>query len=350
LPKHRLSNYKDNQLIQHIVGRYLEDLERFMREVITNNLTDEPGYGVMVRYAMGWVNAENKPYDKITGKRLRPTLLLLCNEAAGGNWHDALPAASSVEILHNFSLIHDDIQDVSEIRHNRPTVWKVWGRNDAINAGDAMFALSYIAMSCLTETLPAERVLYAWQIFNQTNMELTRGQHLDMRFETLNEVSVDDYISMIKGKTAALLAACAQLGAWIATGDKELARLYHTFGSNIGIAFQIRDDILGIWGDTEVTGKSVATDIISRKKSLPVLYGLAATEQLVSIYQQETFTETDVFEAVELLDEVNAQSYAHEQEIIYYERAMNALKAAQPKEEAATILYEFVDFLFERNR
>lgn len=337
-------------MIQQIVGRYIEELERSMRQIVQQNLHEEQGYGIMVRYAMGWVDAQDAPYDKGTGKRLRPTLLLLSNEAAGGNWRDALPAATAVEILHNFSLIHDDIQDVSDTRHNRPTVWKIWGKANAINAGDAMFALAYTAMERLSETSPNQTTLRAWQILNQTNMELTRGQHLDMRFETLASVSVDEYLSMIQGKTGALLAACARLGALIATGNDDIARHYHTFGLNIGIAFQIHDDILGIWGDSEVTGKSAATDIVSRKKSLPVLYALAKNAELTTVYTREQFGDSDVVEAVHLLDAVGARDYAREQEIAYYTKAIQALEAANPVGTAATMLREFVDFLFERDR
>ena len=335
-------------MIEQLVGRYLSDLDQYMQDIVSNFLTDETGYGLMVRYAMGWVTEKDAPYNRMTGKRLRPTLLLICNETASGKWHNALPAAAAVEILHNFSLIHDDIQDVSDLRHGRPTVWKIWGEANAINAGDAMFALAYTAMQQLKNTVSTEQALQAWEIFNKTNMELTRGQHLDMRFETLETVLVDDYISMIKGKTAALLAACSQLGAYIATGNLEIANLYHEFGLNIGIAFQIRDDILGIWGKPDVTGKSVATDIVSRKKSLPVLYGLEKNAALAQVYQKDNFTDADVQEAVKLLDEVQAQDYARELELTYYDKAMTAIKTAQPDDESAKMLYDFVNFLFKR--
>ena len=156
-----------------------------------------------------------------------------------------------MELLHNFSLIHDDIQDDSPTRHGRPTVWKVWGASNAINAGDALYTLAYCALERLSDTVPADTVIKVWRIFNATTLELTRGQHLDMQFEHQTSVTVDDYISMIRGKSAALVAACAQIGALIASGDDELAARYAEFGLNLGIAFQIRDDILGIWGDPE---------------------------------------------------------------------------------------------------
>lgn len=336
-------------MIEEILGRYLLDVEQKMRQILTTDLSEENKYGVMLRYALGWVDEEDNPYTEKTGKRLRPILLLLCAEAAGGNKDTALPAAAAVELLHNFSLIHDDIQDESDIRHNRPTVWRIWGRANAINAGDAMFTLAYSAMADLASHLSAELTLDAWRIFNATNLELTRGQHLDMLFETQAMVTVERYISMISGKSAALLAACAQIGALVATGDPNIANQYASFGKNIGIAFQIHDDILGIWGDPSVTGKSIATDIVSRKKSLPVLFGLTNSADLRVIYQQDSFSEADVTSAVALLDAVGAQEYTREQEKLYFDRAITALDAANPQGKAAEYLQDFVDFLFKRS-
>lgn len=336
-------------MLNTLAERYLTPLDDTMRQVVTDHLPDEPGFGVMIRYAMGWVNQDDTPYDVPTGKRIRPTLLLLCNEAAGGDWHDALPAAAAVELLHNFSLIHDDIQDMSYTRHNRPTVWQVWGHNMGINAGDALFTLAYAALQDSVHRLPPAQVNKLWQIFNRTNLQLTRGQHLDMRFETQEQVSIEGYLSMIAGKSASLIAACAEMGAHIATNNDEIAGLYATFGLNLGLAFQIHDDILGIWGDPRVTGKSAATDIISKKKSLPILYGLEQSRALRAIYEKPEFSDEDVREAVASLDAVGAQAFARQRETDYYKQAIEALREAAP---TATVLAEIVgllDFLFQRD-
>jgi geranylgeranyl diphosphate synthase type I len=330
--------------------RYFAELDTTMRGVVDSLADAVPGLDVMVRYPMGWVDQDNLPYDKPTGKRIRPMLLLLCTEAAGGDWHTALPAAAAVELLHNFSLIHDDIQDSSPIRHGRPTVWKIWGFADAINAGDALFGLAYKALHGLADSgVEAGAVLKIWQIFNATVLDLTRGQFLDMSFEHRQQVTTDEYISMISGKSAALLAACTQIGAMIPTGDESLAGLYGDFGRNLGIAFQIRDDILGIWGDPNVTGKSAATDILSRKKTLPVLYALSHSTALADIYQREDFGEGDVSEAVAILDSLDTRSYAREQERYYYEQAVAAIEAAHPVEAVAQGLRLFLDKLFGRS-
>lgn len=334
-----------NQLIQ----RYFTELDSTMREIVDIVAAKTPGFGVMLRYPMGWVDQHNQPYSQPTGKRIRPLLLLLTTEAAGGDWHTALPAAAAVEILHNFSLIHDDIQDDSPTRHGRPTVWKVWGNPDAINAGDAMLCLAFHALESLSSNaLHPQTVLAIWRVFNQMTLELTRGQYLDMHFEKVASVSVDDYISMISGKSAALVSACAQIGALIATQDETVAQSYADFGLNLGIAFQIHDDVLGIWGDPTVTGKSVATDILSRKKSLPVLFGLSHSPKLVEIYSRESFGDDDVAEAVGVLNSLNALQYTRDQEAFYTERANVALAQANPHGDAGNWLRRFVDALFSR--
>lgn len=337
-------------MFEKYIERYFAEIDILMRQIIATLADTTPGFDVMLRYPLGWVDQDNQPYNKVTGKRIRPLLLLLVNEAAGGNWQSAVPAAAAVEILHNFSLVHDDIQDNSPIRHNRPSVWKIWGEAHAINVGDALFGLAFKALDTLRlNGTPAETTLEVWSVFNDTVLELTRGQHLDLRFEHDKVVTVDEYISMIRGKSAALVAACAHIGALIATDNTQSAQHYADFGINMGIAFQIRDDILGIWGDTTLTGKSTATDIISRKKSLPVLYGLDYSEQLRTIYAKPLFTDEDVQQAVKLLEEVNAQTFVQEQEAYYYQRAVEALEKAAPTGEAADELKEFIGILFQRS-
>jgi geranylgeranyl diphosphate synthase, type I len=328
---------------------YLQSLESTMRQIVQDHLHDEDGFGVMIRYAMGWVDENNHPYSHPTGKRLRPLLLLLACATTTSAWQTALPAATAVELLHNFSLIHDDIQDNSFTRHNRPTVWKIWGIANAINAGDAMFSLAYTALASLSNTLPAPIVLELWHIFNTTNIELTRGQHLDMRFERQSTVSIDDYISMIKGKSAALIATSAQMGALIGSQNSQLAQHFAEFALNIGIAFQIHDDILGIWGDPKLTGKSIATDIISRKKSLPILFALEKSSELRDLYAQENFGNNEVKRSVEILTQLKADEFTRQQENIYYEQANRALQQANLSPDGLAQINQFVDFLFQRN-
>ena len=330
--------------------RYLPDIDRYMRTVINSQQNQPSDMGIMLQYALGWVDQNGDPYNIPTGKRIRPVLLLLCVEAAGGDWRAALPAAAAVELLHNFSLIHDDIQDDSPLRHNRLTVWKVWGQANAINIGDALFTMAYDSLQRLSGNgIAAETLIQIWHIFNRTMLELTRGQHLDMRFEHQETVTTNEYISMITGKSAALLAACAEMGSLIGAGNPELARHYADFGLNLGIAFQIRDDILGIWGDPSVTGKSAATDILSRKKSLPVLYGLDNSERLIGIYQRATFEQPDIDEAIDALNTVNAQEFTRQSEEGYYNTALSSIEAANPQGQASEWIMQLVNSLFARN-
>lgn len=328
---------------------YLADFDHYLRAFFASQPPLPSDFDLMLRYALGWVDENGQTHNTPTGKRIRPVLLMLCTETSGGDWRSALPGAAAVELLHNFSLIHDDIQDNSPLRHNRPTVWKIWGSPNAINAGDALFTLAYTALEQLGSSgMTPENVIKVWHIFNYTALELTRGQHLDMRFERQSDVSVNEYISMITGKSAALLAACAQIGSLIASPDENAAYHYSNFGLNIGIAFQIHDDILGIWGNSSITGKSVATDILSRKKSLPVLYGLDQSPELQALYQRQLFTEADVNEVVDILNRVEAQDYAYEQEDLYYQKAIKALEATNPQGQSAEKLMRLIEGLFKR--
>lgn len=337
-------------MLSSFFQRYWVEIDLEMRRVVTSQPNQPPDLGVMLQYALGWVDQEGNPSNIPTGKRIRPVLLLLAVEAAGGKWQSGLPAAAAVELLHNFSLVHDDIQDQSPLRHNRPTLWQIWGSAIAINIGDALFTMAYDALERLSSTgLSSDKLIEIWRIFNRTMLELTRGQHLDMRFEHQDTVTPDEYISMITGKSAALLAASAQMGALIASGNPQLAEHYAEFGLNLGIAFQIRDDILGIWGDPSVTGKSAATDILSRKKSLPVLYGLENSDKLMRVYERGEFKQADIDEAVAILDTLDAQEYTRQSEERYYQKAISALEAANPQGAPAEWLSQLVTSLFERN-
>ena len=185
----------------------------------------------MMHYHMGWADADLNAVVVKSGKRIRPLSCLISTEAAGGSWEQALPAAAAIELLHNFSLIHDDIEDASPTRRGRDTVWKIWGIEQAINSGDSMFALAHLSMNYLLDRdVDATTVVQALRRFDETCLpSLTQGQHADMDFETRSEVSVDEYVKMITGKTAVLLALCTELGALIARGRccncKELSRI-----------------------------------------------------------------------------------------------------------------------------
>ncbi|MBN1965418.1 MAG: polyprenyl synthetase family protein [Anaerolineae bacterium] len=330
------------------LAEYLAAINQELRDVADRFLPGPPDFDQMQRYHLGWIDETGAPIEAKSGKRVRPTILLLSTQIAGGDWRQALPAAAAVELLHNFSLIHDDIEDDSPLRRGRPTLWKIWGVPNAINAGDAMFALAHLALWQLPERgVPALRVLEAARLFEQMCLELTRGQHLDMQFERREHISTDEYLDMIAGKSAALIAASARIGAVVGGAAEDEAARFADFGFNLGMAFQIRDDILGIWGDPAVTGKSAATDIESRKKTLPVLYSLSRSSALVDIFVGEHRGSEELAAAVALLDAVGAREFSVQHERCYYEAAVDALESVG-QGEAVSILLELAMNLFGR--
>lgn len=275
----------------------------------------------LMRYHLGWQDAAGKALDATGGKLLRPAFCLLACEAVGGDMTRALPAAAAIELLHNFTLIHDDIEDASDTRHGRETLWRRVGIPLAINAGDGMFVLAQRTLLDLTQAgVPADRVLEAASVLNEACVVLCEGQHADISFESRHRVSVAEYEAMIAGKTAALLAASAQIGAIAGGASDETAAALGEAVRKLGMGFQIQDDVLGIWGDPDLTGKPVADDIRSKKRSFPVVWAFehapaAARERLDAIYGAP-MTEACVDEAVALLTEAGArdQSSATAQE------------------------------------
>lgn len=230
-------------------------------------------YG-MVRYHLGWADANFAPAMMPTGKRLRPLLLLRCAIACGGDPVAAAPAAAAIELLHNFTLVHDDVQDESAYRHHRETIWHRWGAAAAINVGDALYAIAHDALYALAEppaNLSPARVLTLARDFDRMALRIVEGQHLDLSQEGEWGGGEARYLEMIAGKTAAIMDFAARAGATIAGADDATIAACGEFGLTLGLAFQIRDDMLGIWGAQGVTGKPAADDIRRRKQSLPIV-------------------------------------------------------------------------------
>lgn len=297
----------------------------------------------MIAYHMGWEG--EGAGRKAQGKRIRPLLVLLCTGSAGGDWARALPAAASVELLHNFSLIHDDIQDNSPFRRGRPTVWKKWGLAQAINAGDAEYTLAYTAMLDLK---PSEIALEAVNILQRTCLALTQGQYLDMSFETRSSVTLDEYWTMIGGKTAALTAACTELGALAAGVDDATRAGYREFGRYLGLAFQVQDDLLGIWGDAALTGKSAESDLAAGKKSIPVIYGLSQNGPFAARWAQGPITEPEAHALAAQLATEGAQAYTQHMADDLTGKALRYLEEVNPYGEAGEALGELADMLLKR--
>ncbi len=324
-------------------------IEDALRQFVADSLPDDyPELRQMLFYHMGWEGEGAGP--EAQGKRIRPLLVLLCAEAAGGSWRQALPAAVAVELLHNFSLIHDDIQDNSPLRRNRPTVWVKWGMAQAINAGDVMFTLAFLAVQDLAKFRPPQDVLWASRILQQTCLRLTEGQYLDISYESQQVLPLEAYWPMIGGKTSALLSCCSELGA-LAAGVTTEERLAHfrEYGYSLGLAFQVLDDWLGIWGDSTQTGKSVESDLASGKKTLPVLYALSRNGAFARRWLEGKIAPEEVPGVVKLLEVDGADTFTLETAGRLTERSLEALRQAASSSGAFHAIEEMTHALLRRS-
>lgn len=340
--------------LQAIFECYLPPLEQALREAVPVPNPALSLYYNMMHYHLGWVDEALAPASGSGGKRLRPLLCLMVTEAAGGPMERAMPAAVALELLHNFSLVHDDIQDHSATRRGRPSVWKLWGIPQAINTGDGLFTLAYLTLTQLANRgVPPARAQEAMHAFAATCVVLTEGQFLDMSFETRADVTLDEYLAMIRGKTAALIRVASQLGALIAGASPETVNHYASFGECLGLAFQIQDDWLGVWGEEAVTGKPVGDDIRERKKNYPVVYALeqlaqAGDSRLVRLYQQAGMDKATEQAILDILDQVSAKEHTVEAGQAYLDRALAALAATGIENQVQTWLIEVVHTLAAR--
>ncbi|GHO84285.1 polyprenyl synthetase [Dictyobacter formicarum] len=285
-------------------------------------------YGQM-RYHLGWVDTRLHPTRSNPGKLLRPTLLLLAYEAAGA-WgltdgadvtdnsylRRALAAAVSVELTHNFTLIHDDIEDGDTERRHRPTMWTIWGVPQAINTGDGMFGLARFTLwGVLENGVEGDIAARLGAVLDRTILEVAEGQYLDISFERRQDISASMYIDMISRKTAALMRCSAEMGAMLGTRDAGTIQRLASFGQAIGVAFQVRDDLLGVWASAAELGKTRAGDVYRRKKSLPILHALEQAnpqdlQTLQDIYQQESpVSDEQVEQVLAIFERTQTRAY-----------------------------------------
>ena len=287
----------------------------------------------MQEYQLGWRDEQLEPAQIDPGKLLRPQLVLLACRAAGGDPQRALPLAAGIQLIHDFSLIHDDIEDNSDMRRGRPTVWKLWGLPQGINTGDGMFVVAHMALHQLAQAgVPAEVALEILKRFDQTIVTICEGQFLDLSFEGNLAISEADYLAMISRKTAALIAAASGLGAIVGGADAASAKAMFEYGENLGLAFQVQDDVLGIWGDPELTGKPFAADLYRRKLSLPVIHALHTADQrdsLAELYSQPEIGDKQVRQLLDILDQSGARGYTEGVAEHYHQQALAALDEAQ---------------------
>lgn len=311
----------------------------------------------MLTYHMGWTG--EGAGAQATGKRIRPLLTLLSVASIGKDkkkgddnvsWLHAVSIAASIELVHNFSLVHDDIQDNSEYRRGRKTAWVKWGAPMAINVGDALFVIANQAALDLKEHYPAEMVVQAASILNDCCLALTQGQFMDMSYEERTDLSMDDYWPMIGGKTSALLSACTQIGALLGYAHDEKIEFYRLFGYHLGLAFQVQDDILGIWGDEALTGKSAASDLVEGKNSLPVLFGLEKNGEFANRWRQGPITSDEVTKVAKLLEDEGGRTFAERKSEDETQKALGYLQQADPQGEAGVALLGLANMLLKRKQ
>ncbi len=300
--------------LPEVFGRYRDAISAHLRDALDRE--DVGIYGVH-RYHMGWEDSAGKNVVATEGKRLRPTLVMLTADAFGGDLDLAVRVASAIEFVHNFSLIHDDIQDHDRFRHHRSTAWVVWGQPRALTSGNAMLKVADLALTSIRELdRGRSRALSLHREMARACLRMIEGQYLDIYFERRTDISLEQYLALIDRKTGALIQCSTYLGALVsrqAAGDHLSAEQARRMGSQLGRVFQIMDDVLGVWGKDE-TGKPVGGDILNRKKSLPAVHALTcgnspAARRMREIYRQKTVDVNDVDEVLGIMNDVGTRRY-----------------------------------------
>ena len=321
----------------------IKDLQSIVeKELLAQQFVEQPeGLYLPIEYVLG-----------IGGKRIRPTLCLAGCYLFNDDIKPAIKPAIGLEIFHNFTLLHDDVMDNADVRRNQPTVHLKWDPNTAILSGDAMLIKAYQYVADLnTNHLPSVLAL-----FNQTAMEVCEGQQYDMEFETRQDVTVDEYMKMIRLKTAVLLAGSLKTGAIIGGASAEQASYLYEFGENIGLGFQLQDDFLDVYGDIETFGKAIGGDIVANKKTFLLINALQMAsgdlrKELDGWLTAEHFNANKKIEAVRAIyDKVGVADLAREKMHYYFNQAMQALNKVNGKEEIKEDLRQFALKLIERSR
>ncbi|HET7014941.1 MAG TPA: polyprenyl synthetase family protein [Streptosporangiaceae bacterium] len=301
-------------------------------------------------YHFGWQDSNGKPAHGDAGKGIRPALALLSAQAAGGDLEAAVPAAIAVELVHNFSILHDDVMDRDQMRRHRPAAWTVFGTADAILAGDALLALAF---GCLADGGPALAAQGA-QRLSQCVAELCQGQSLDLSFEQRDHIEMDECLAMAAAKTGALFGCACSLGALAGGAGAGPVKALNDFGTHLGLVFQLTDDLLGIWGDPGSTGKPAHSDLTSRKKSLPVTAALnSATDpgdQAAELYRRtHPFQPDELPQIADLIERAGGRKWACRTADEELESAAETLTTAGFSAQATTALRELAQTLLSRD-
>lgn len=309
---------------------------------------DEP-LRAIAAYQFGWRDEHGARLDAVGGKRLRPALVLAAAKASGGRADDVLPAAAAVELLHAAAVLHDDILDADVRRWHRPTAWTVFGEPQSMLAGDALLGLAFEALADLPDRQAA-----AVGVLGEANRRLQLGQVLDVEFQTRELVSVAECLRMSAHRTAALFAGACRLGALLGGASDPVADALTACGEHLGVAFQIVDDLLGIWGDPQDVGKPVGSDLRQQKKTLPVVAALntdnAGTRELFELYSQDAaLSDLQVRQAAELVDSTGGRALAERECTRHLTLARENLDLAGLPGDGVADLWALAEFVALRN-
>jgi geranylgeranyl diphosphate synthase, type I len=301
-------------------------------------------------YHFGWWDERGNDTVTSGGKAIRPAVVLLAAAAVGGTPAGAVPAAAAVELVHNFSLLHDDVMDGDHTRHHRPTVWHVFGMGPAILAGDSLLTLALEVLAASAHPAAQEGM----QMLGTAVQDLVEGQCADVDFEQRDDVDLAECERMAARKTGALLGCAGGIGALFGGADPVRVGHLRAFGAHLGMAFQHADDLLGIWGDPAVTGKPIHTDLRNRKKTLPVVAALTsgtpAGRSLAALYRSdEPLSDTEVSRAAELVERAGGRSWSHAQAGLQLGKALSELATVQPNARAAAELGELARLATRRD-
>jgi geranylgeranyl diphosphate synthase type I len=323
------------------------------RSVVTPALRDavdmlSPEIRRVVQYHLGWADPDGVPQSGSGGKAIRPALALLGAEASGCSSDAAIPGAVAIELVHNFSLLHDDVMDHDRTRRHRPTAWALYGIGPAICAGDALMVLAH---QVLTHD-PSAGAHEADCLLAEATAAMIAGQADDLRFEGCLDVSVDDYLAMAGRKTGALLGCATAIGAVLGGAPRSTIDALDAFGRHLGLAFQAVDDLLGIWGDPQSTGKPVGSDLRQRKASLPIVAALAAGgragNELARILANGSLDDCAVARATELVSDNGGRERTEREAIAQFDFALDTLAAAALVAGPRVELTELAHFVVQR--
>ena len=345
------NNYKKSFSLPNCFNKYNQQIDEGLKKEL--QYRKNPIYTTH-EYYMGW-NSLGGKYGKHVGKRFRPTLLLLSSDCVNGNTNIAINLATALEYIHNFSLIHDDLEDRDKFRHHRPTVWAIWGDSKAIISGNGMLKISDEIMGKISSyEISKEFAIKLQKEITLSYLKMMEGQYLDIAYENTQTVSIDQYLKMIELKTGALIESAMYLGSMtnFKQTQSKISKYMRMIGHEIGRIYQIRDDILGVWG-TSKTGKPVGADLFRKKKSLPAVHALNTEypkirNKMNSLFSSEKINQSKVNNILEIMEELDTCKFCQSMAESHWYKAKEIISSLDLNDNSKRDLEELGEFLLYR--